>query len=253
MGQTESKRENLQQQSAKEPKKLLEEAEAHDGYLEAIEKNDINRRARETFVYAPYKGSIFNINQNDNQFPQGIIITMMPSAEAGFPHTRGKNIICIPAYYPQERLPSLVIHERIHLDQKAHRIQYDNFYKTHWGFKENTYKIPENILNLVRINPDTIGWPTYIWRDTWIPICLFQREDKPNMRECSYCWYNPRGGVLLKSMPPAWRDFFGDVGQSEHPNELSACYGADYEHFQNNEAAKLFYSFLFARKSSVRE
>jgi hypothetical protein len=213
----------------------------------------LNRRARETYVYAPYKGAMLDVRQNDNQFPHGTIITMMPTADSGFPHTRGKDIICIPAYYPEERLQSLVIHERIHLDQKARRKDYENFYKKYWGFKENTYNIPENILKLVRINPDTIGWPTYIWRDTWIPLCLFQREDKPNMRECSYCWYNPIGGVLLKSMPPAWRDFFGDVGQSEHPNEISACYGADYEQYQT-EAAKLFYAFLFARKSSsIRE
>ena len=231
---------------------ILADAEKKDGYLAAIQNNSINSRARSENVYAPFGDEFSDVEQNDNQFPKGVIISMMPSADSGFPHTRGDNVICIPAYYPREKLKHLLIHERIHLAQKANRSAYDNFYKTQWGFKENHYAIPENILKLTRINPDTIGWPIYIWRDTWIPLCLFEREDKPSLRECSYCWYNPKGGVLLKKMPPAWRDFFGTVGQSEHPNELSACYGADYEDYKDVEAARLFYSFLFTKQEFYR-
>lgn len=229
---------------------LLELAEQSDGYLKAIAKSDINRRARDESAYRPVKtdNSFLNIQYSDNQFPKGIIVPMMSSADGGLPHTRGANVICIPVYYPKERLEGLLLHERIHLHQKAYRNEYDIFYKKWWGFKKNTYIIPENIMKLIRINPDTLGWPIYIWRDTWIPLCLFEREDKPNLRDCSYCWYNPKGGVLLKSTPPAWREFFGGVGQSEHPNELAACYGADYDRYNSNEAAKLFYSFLFTMK-----
>lgn len=249
MGQSESKPTelytNYENMTAHD---ALNEAEEQDGYLLAIQRSSVNRRARSSDDYRPFSDKFLNVEHTDSQFPQGVIVEMMPSADSGFPHTRGKNIICIPAYYPKEKLPSLLIHERIHLDQKARRQAYDQFYKDKWSFKENVYPIPEDIQKLIRINPDTMNSPIYIWRDTWIPLCLFQREDRPSIRECSYCWYNPKGGVLLKSMPPAWRDFFGDVGQSEHPNELSACYGGHYDNYKNVKAAELFYAFLFTRR-----
>ena len=245
------------------PTEALADAEAQDNYLAAIQASSINRRARENYVYQPMNSTFLSTDDynSDRQFPKGRIITMMPSAEAGFPHTRGTDIICIPAYYPEDNMASLLIHERIHLHQKALRKEYANFYEKFWDFKPNIYPIPEDILSRMRINPDTIGWPIYIWKDTWIPLCLFEREDRPNMRECTYCWYNPKGGVLLKSTPPAWREFFGDMHQSEHLNELSACYGADFQKYYlvQNKAATLFYTFLFTKEhfysenSSTRE
>ena len=260
MGQSSSvpKLSDATQVNNETPLDALQRAEEMDKYLEAISKSDINRRAREGNNYTPMNSSFSIVPAKDAQFPEGRIITMMPSADSGLPHTRGKDLICIPAYYPQERMEQLLLHERIHLHQKQHKAAYERFYKNYWDFKPNIYPLPESISRLLRLNPDTVGWPLYIWRDTWIPICLFQREDKPSLRECSYCWYNPKGGVLLKTMPPAWREFFGDVGQSEHPNELSACYGADFEKYNDVPAARVYYSFLFTReqfysKSSERD
>lgn len=224
----------------------LAKAEKKDQYLAKIAENSINSRARSEFSYMPFAESkaLETYVADSPPFPRGQIIYMMPSADAGFPHTRGDSVICIPAYFPEAKLAHLLIHERIHLHQKKFPEKYEGFYKSRWGFTVNTYVIPERIQKIIRLNPDTIWGPIYIWRDTWIPFSVFEREDKPNMRECSTVWYNPKGGVLLKSMPPAWKEFFGDVSQAEHPNELSACYGADYEKYTDCEAAKRFYAFL---------
>jgi len=268
MGQSESVLQDSFANSSKffltgeEAENALNEAEKQDGYLSTIAANSINKKARENNSYRVASESVIKSDAElpqTNIFPDGRIITLMSSADAGLPHTRGKDIICIPAYFPKDRLQAMIVHERVHLHQKLIREQYKQFYKKEWQFTENNYNIPDSIRSRIRLNPDTIGWPMYIWRDTWIPLCLFEREDKPSLRECTYCWYNPKGGVLLKSMPPAWKEFFGDIGQSEHPNELTACYATEYEKYKGVEAATAFYSFLFTKEhlygknSSIRE
>jgi hypothetical protein len=224
----------------------LAKAETQDQYLTKIGANSINVRARSEFAYYPFAESkaLETYVVDSPPFPRGQIVYMMPSADAGFPHTRGDSVICIPAYFPPTKLAQLLVHERIHLHQKQFSEKYGAFYKSQWGFTPNMYPIPEKIQKIIRLNPDTIKGPVYIWRDMWIPFSVFEREDRPNMRDCSTVWYNPKGGVLLKTMPPAWKEFFGDVSQAEHPNELSACYGADYEKYADCDAAKRFYAFL---------
>lgn len=248
MGQSSSTPLILDSTAQETPLEALENAERIDHYLERIQESPINRKAREGYQYAPMVDRFLDMPINDAQFPQGRILQMMPSADGGLPHTRGKDLICIPAYYPPSRLATLLTHERIHLHQKQHRDAYNRFYIKAWGFKPNIYTIPDDIAKRIRLNPDTVGWPHYIWRDTWIPLCLFERDDAPSLRDCSYCWYNPKGGVLLKTMPPAWHSFFGDVSQVEHPNELSACYGATFDVYQTVPAAKLYSSFLFNKE-----
>ena len=247
MGQTESKEIHTPLfLVGSEAINALEEAEASDGYLSAVNSSSINRRARANNSYSVSPDSVIHsLLENHTSLPTGVVVTLMPSADAGFPHTRGNDIICLPAYYPSDRLASVLVHERVHLHQKQNRKKYIEFYKSKWGFEEYKDEIPDSIAKRIRINPDTLGWPIFIWKDKWIPLCLFEREDKPNLRECTYCWYNPKGGVLLKSMPPAWREFFGNVGQSEHPNELAACYVAEYNLYKNVDAAKQIYAFLF--------
>ena len=256
MGLSVSKNIEKSDESEESPGEILANAEAIDGYWAAISKDPVNSLARDAYTYKEFVGeTVLSTEDYDTSgiFPKGRIITMMPSAEAGFPHTRGKNVICIPAYFPEHAMPTVIVHELIHLHQKDMRIEYEEFYRKYWDFSPIDEKmIPENIRNRRRLNPDTIGWPTYIWRNTWIPLCLFEREDRPNMRDCKYCWYDPYKNILRYSAPPAWIEFFGNVDGTEHPNELSAYYGSEVEKYKTlpGSAARLFYAFLFTHKNS---
>ena len=63
----------------------------------------------------------------------------------------------------------------------------------------------------------------YAWENRWVPLPLFEREDRPDLRECSVHWWDQRTGELGKNPPPSFSSTFGHYHpQAEHPREVSA-------------------------------
>ena len=95
----------------------LKKAEAIDHFQERVEKDPLNKLSR--------KGLYYNTPTGDSQSQPWVlnteIITMHPMAEAGMPHTRPPNFICMPAFFPEERKQETLVHELIHIDQRRRK------------------------------------------------------------------------------------------------------------------------------------
>jgi hypothetical protein len=68
----------------------LKEAESIDRFFQRVSENPVNRRARENLSYLPVN------NFTEKWMGNTEIVTMNPTAEAGMPHTRPPNVICMP-------------------------------------------------------------------------------------------------------------------------------------------------------------
>ena len=153
------------------------------------------------------------------------IIFLMPSADTGFPHTRPDQLICFPQ---QATLPSLetFLHEMWHIHQRKYPALWRRLYKTVWQFRPaSADQIPAELRKYMRINPDTMVDGPYCWRDTWIPLPIFQSPTQPRLGECSIWFYNVNTHVWRKTAPADWVAYFGNTlppTAHEHPNELSA-------------------------------
>jgi hypothetical protein len=98
-------------------------AETYDHFFETVQSDPVNRRARQHLSYVAMS------NTTQPWIVNTEIVTMHPTAEAGLPHTRPPNIICIPAYYPDEHLPKTLAHEFIHIDQRRRLYKWNSYFE----------------------------------------------------------------------------------------------------------------------------
>lgn len=225
----------------------LAAAESIDGYRQAISQSPINRKAREGQIYAPAPSFIAPVGSISSPppWPTGTIIWMMPSADGGLPHTRGNNIICIPAYYPVEQLPSLLLHERVHLHQKMYKERWDKFFTERWLNRAIWTLPPNKWSDLIRLNPDTIGTPYYAWKHRYVPLTIFDRKDRPDIRETTVIWLDLVDNTVAKYCPPEWDTWAGTTGPStEHPREMAAYYIQDRAKWTGTPAADILFAAL---------
>ncbi len=125
-------------------------------------------------------------------------VILDPSADGGMPHTREPGIICFPAYYPKERLGTTLRHELIHIDQRKNKDKWrKRLLEEGWSVEEDPTTIPEQWRNRCRYNPDTLSCRFVAWEGRYIPLPLFEREDKPNLREVQVRWWDTRFFSLL--------------------------------------------------------
>jgi hypothetical protein len=195
----------------------LEVAETYDHYFEKIRNDDVNRRARQHLFYTA-------MDSKTQPFLLGSeIVTMHPSAEAGLPHTRPPNLICMPIYYPEERMKETLHHELIHVDQRRRRFKWNAHFEKEGWVPVQESEIPTRWLQRCRMNPDTIDERFWAWKGRHIPLPLFEREDKPDLRQVQIQWWDKETGIRQTAAPRSFQERYGNMpSQPEHPRELSA-------------------------------
>jgi hypothetical protein len=216
----------------------LQEAEEFDEYRAACERCQMNKAARRLMDYST-REPISDVQYYmlrlaeampawlKRTLPHNIRVAMLaPSADGGMPHTRHGNIICFPQYFPFDgrTAQTTVNHEMIHIHQRAHPVIWDAIYKRIWQFTRFTGTIPDELLPRIRLNPDTILTPLYVWRNTWMPLPVFTRPESPMIGAMKLIWYNVRTGEWQQVTPPEFVDEFGQLAdaEAEHPHELAA-------------------------------
>ncbi len=179
--------------------------------------------------------------------------------EGGFPHTRGKHIILAEHVCrwivdqarasPSGRLVNvieLLLHEQMHVFQRANSELFDSLYKYQWGFiRAKTIKTCPWIVEHQMVNPDAIDCPwvypirrdgqtNYIW-----PICSLSDGPGPKRMQTDFTMLafhvvpdgegyrveqssdsRPKYSDLLSVR--AYRQVFGPSTNIYHPHEAAA-------------------------------
>jgi hypothetical protein len=200
-------------------------AEQVDEYRKRVDESPINRAARlgQNYMPTPFSTDrIVPLADKAEPWPSGQVIWMDPTADAGLPHTRPPDLICISKNFPQADLASTMLHERVHVSQRLHPKVWLELFEEPWQFKPWVGSIPVDIESRRRINPDLLEAPLFIWKDTWVPLALFKSTTKPKLNEVDIVWWDAKSRTLLRSPPPGWVDFFGNIPAGEHPYEIIA-------------------------------
>ena len=218
----------------------LQLAEDQDGYLEAVHQSRANAFARQEMTYAANKLSPRDaeaLQERINSFLPSLppkfqedhirplITSLMPSADGGMPHTRSPNLVCIPFTANPLSLETFV-HELWHIHQRQHASKWNQFYQERWLFKPFDQRdLPEQIQEVVRLNPDTMKQPLWIWNGEWVPMCVFLNPMSPSFKDTAVWFYNVKSRIQYKHTPKAFGAFFSEglpTYAYEHPNEISA-------------------------------
>lgn len=211
---------------------LLLKADGLDNYQTRCKRDTVNSRAREKCLYIPWHDqSAAEKIKTEIGKPYVDVVIMHPSAEGGMPHTRAKNLICIPVYYPPEKMDSMLEHELIHLEQRNYFDSWkDKLLNDGWLFmddKEAQKRIPSAYLNRCRFNPDTLYCRFPAWEGRYIPLPMFVREDKPDMKEVVIRWWDLELEKMRLTPAISYTKRYGEVSKSEeeHPFEYYAYKG----------------------------
>lgn len=196
----------------------LNQAESLDHFFKKIAEDPVNQLARERLSYFP-------INNSSEPFiGNTVIVTMHPTAEAGMPHTRPPNIICMPQWFPEHKKQETLLHEYIHIHQRQHVDRWNTFFQKEGWSRVDPYELPTRFVKRCRMNPDTIDQPFWQWKDRYVPLPLFERQDKPDLRQVVVYWYDREEGTLIPEAPSSFLERYGSPSQSEHPREISAVH-----------------------------
>lgn len=194
----------------------LREAEEIDSFFRTIADNPINALARQTLSYLPVN------NYTEPWIEQTELVTMNASAEAGMPHTRPPNLICMPQYFPESKKKETLHHEFVHIHQRRNLDQWTRFFQKEGWSRVDPYELPQRIVSQCRMNPDTIDQPFWRWKDRYVPLPLFERQDKPHLRQVIVSWYDMETGIRQPEAPRSFFERYGSAPQPEHPRELYA-------------------------------
>ncbi len=183
----------------------------------------MNNRARNgNHAYVPWHDQTLARELENILGGKARVVILNPNADGGMPHTRAPNIICIPANYPLSRMQPLLAHEYTHINQRLKFPRWREKLLEEGWFPEGS--VPPEIEARCRINPDTLlcRWPA--WEGRWIACPVFEREDKPNLRETAIRWWDMQEERLYTQPPSSYTRRYGQVSKSEmeHPFELWA-------------------------------
>lgn len=208
-----------------EAQRLLIMAEAADGFFAKVAASPVNTAARRLCSYTAWNDQSLAavasaMLEKEDRWVD--IVILDPSAEGGMPHTR-PGLICLPAYYPESRLPETLRHEMIHISQKRQPSLWTSRANVEGWSAVRPEIIPLNWASRCRLNPDTAG-TLYAWRGH-VPLPVYVREDKPNLRDIEVRWFDIAEGIV-RSTPTSFTQYYGKrglgVSQAEHPYELWA-------------------------------
>lgn len=227
----------------------LNEAEKEDFYLEECHDDKVNSLARRNLTYSPNSFALRDINYANN-FLDGTrntlpvrllndlkdikIIQLMPSADGGMPHTRPGNIICYPNI-SQLFSKTTLIHELWHIHQRNFKdVWFKTFKRLGWTMWDG--KLPSELENARRYNPDTIDCPFWVFDNEWIPIPIFKNISHPNVADVEIWFYNIKKHYHIKRVPEAILSYFPNLPSTayEHPRELTAYMLSEPEKYKES-------------------
>jgi hypothetical protein len=212
----------------------LEMAEIIDGYRRACRTNALNWSVRNGQGY-----ELSSISERATTFLsdgvgaipllQGMEIAILnPEADGGLPHTRPPNLICLPSSLCKEEQISkefriTLVHEAIHVSQRQDPSLWENFCRREGWTPVPIEKIPDEIVERCRINPDTISNPFWAWELYHVPLPLFPPHGGKNLSNTRIQWFDLRTGGILHNFPKSFEKKYGrKFGQPEHPYEIYA-------------------------------
>lgn len=211
---------------------LINKAELVDFYLEECYDDKLNSIARRNLSYSANSVSSLNIEiakkviENTSLSKQLLylgevnIIQLMPSADAGMPHTRPGNIICCPDISSLSE--STLIHELWHIHQRSFPDYWLKIFKK-IGWTIWRGKLPDKLENVRRYNPDTIDEPYWIFNDKWVSVPVFKDITHPTVNDVEICFYNPYIDYYTRQVPEELSSYTELSGISlEHPREIAA-------------------------------
>lgn len=156
----------------------------------------------------------------------GTIEIVEETCKEGLPHTTNSDTIRMTKKnYESDGIKSLLVHERVHLDQKRNPEKWTKFYKQNWDYDITAKSpLPEHLTKLVRPNPDTAAAPFAIWRERYVFFPKMKEDMKLKTAEVQVWDLSENKEV---DIPEQWKARFCDTSvgcphQYEHPHELSA-------------------------------
>jgi hypothetical protein len=236
-----------------EAQTLLDNAERQDYYLEEVNDDKVNSLARKTQTYRAnlmgLRDANYAITYLDgtkehlptrllNDLNKVTIIQLMPTADGGMPHTRPNNIICYPDI-SQLFSKTTLIHELWHLHQRNFKdMWFKTFNKMGWNMWDG--KLPENLENARRYNPDTLDCPFWIFDNEWVPIPVFRDISRPNVTDVEIWFYNINKQFHIKRVPESILSYFPGLPPSayEHPREITAYMLSEPEKYKDSNGFK---------------
>ena len=206
---------------------LIAKAEAIDGFQKQCKRDPVNSAARAICSYTAWPDQSLAATAdaiiND---PAVRTVILHPTAEGGMPHTR-PDLICLPAYYPEAKLTTTLKHEMIHISQRRQPTLWASRAVVEgWKAVEDD-DIPQEWLRRCRLNPDTAAARWFAWEGRYVPLPLFVREDRPELRDVVVRWYDMAEWRVSSQPPSSLIKKYGSLGSSslEHPYELWAYKG----------------------------
>lgn len=202
----------------------LAHAEMIDHFVERCNKCQVNRLARAKCSYSAWNDQSLAIKAKQFLDENISVLIVNPSAEGGMPHTRAPSLICLPAYFPEERLESTIKHELVHISQRRNPSLWRNRAAQEGWVPVDESEIPQHWLARCRLNPDTAAARFFAWQGRHVPLPVFLREDKPDLRDIQVRWYDRAEGIVKSGVPTSFTQKYGHLGISslEHPYELWA-------------------------------
>ena len=156
----------------------------------------------------------------------GTIEIVDTDCQEGLPHTTTMNTIRMTeSVWNSERRESILVHERVHLDQKRRPREWEEFYRSVWNYELLTSPPSGFPSAEIRPNPDTTGKPWALWRGRY----LFYPQYGPErtLRNAPVLIWDTQKQQHV-DIPPEWRSEFchGETcpHQYEHPHEIAAEY-----------------------------
>ena len=203
--------------------RLLDEADKLDGYVSACRKSPSNTAARAYCQYVPWNDQSLAKKYSKVGDHYRIII-LAPSAEGGMPHTRAPNIICLPAYFPESKMHKTLQHELIHISQRQNPEAWRKKGLAEGWVPVLEADLPEEWVSRTRLNPDTYDARFWAWEGRHVPLPVFVREDKPDLRDIAVRWWDLKEERLNSRIPSSFTKKYGELGTNsiEHPYELWA-------------------------------
>jgi len=159
------------------------------------------------------------------QTEDGVIEIVDKDCKEGLPHTTDSNTIRMTKEkYAQEGLESLLVHERVHLDQKRNPQKWLNFYKQYWDYEVFLNSpIPVEYTKSLRPNPDTAANPWAVWRQRY--VFFPYSEENGKLKDAVVRVWDILERKFV-AVPEQWKARFCDADgcpyQYEHPHEISA-------------------------------
>ena len=205
----------------------LAHAEMIDGFGRRCKESEVNRLARVKCSYTAWNDQSLATKAIHFLRSKGedvSVIILNPSAEGGMPHTRAPSLICLPAYYPESNLESTLKHELVHISQRTNPSLWRKRAEMEGWQPVPESEIPEIWLRRCRLNPDTAAARFFAWQGRYVPLPLFVREDKPDLRDVQIRWYDRQEQIVRTPTPTSFTQKYGTLSASsiEHPYELWA-------------------------------